>query len=162
MFNAGVVSVSVSLGLQSVGCVLLFLHKGTRIMHQALCSIVIVGLIVSVSTFLSGPTHLQSLCFNIPSQVSIKAVTSPGGQRCCSQNDSNPKKIMAAFALMICIGWLLVSSMLGQIACLVANHWLLAASVQLEGMTLRLIYYIWHISSVAFLCLATFDCMVIL
>jgi hypothetical protein len=28
-----------------------------------------------------------------------------------------------------CAGWLLISSLLGQISCLVANHWLLAASV---------------------------------
>lgn len=108
IFDAGVICISVSLGVQALSAVLLFLRKGTRLIHQALCAVVVVGLITSVSTFLSGPTRLQSLCFDISSEVSVKAVVSPGG-------------------------WLLVASMLGQIFCLVANHFLLAASVQPAG-----------------------------
>jgi hypothetical protein len=79
-FEAGVFSVSISLGLQLVSALLLFFHKGSRLAHQVLCTVVIVGLITSASTILSGPTRLQSLCFNVPSGVSVKATMTPGGQ----------------------------------------------------------------------------------
>jgi hypothetical protein len=90
IFDAGVVSISASLVVQALSAVLLYLRKGTRLVHQALCAVVVVGLITSVSTFLSGPTRLQSLCFNIPSGVSVKAVVSPGGVMLPSKSFQNP------------------------------------------------------------------------
>jgi hypothetical protein len=90
IFDAGVICISVSLGVQALSAVLLFLRKGTRLIHQALCAVVVVGLITSVSTFLSGPTRLQSLCFDISSEVSVKAVVSPGGATLPSKSFQNP------------------------------------------------------------------------
>jgi hypothetical protein len=90
IFDAGVICISASLGVQAVSAVLLYLRKGTRLIHQALCAVVVVGLITSVSTFLSGPTRLQSLCFDIPSEISVKAVVSPGGVMLPSKSFQNP------------------------------------------------------------------------
>jgi hypothetical protein len=74
------VSTSASLGLQALLMVLLCLRLGTRLLHQIACCMVIIGLVTSVSTILSFPTHLLSLCFNVPSEVSVKAVIAPGGR----------------------------------------------------------------------------------
>jgi hypothetical protein len=130
---AGLISTSVSLGLQALLAVLLCLRLGTRLQHQIACSAVIIGLIVSVSTILPLPPHLQSMCFNIPStpDVTVKAALSPGSQRPPCLSQVSPARCVTPAA-----GWLLVASLLAQIFCLVVNHPLLAASVQPAGTTL--------------------------
>jgi hypothetical protein len=78
--EAGVVSTSLSLVLQALLLVLLYMRLGTRLLHQIACCAVIIALITSVSTILSAPAHLMSLCFDVPSEVSVKAVVAPGGR----------------------------------------------------------------------------------
>jgi hypothetical protein len=72
IIDAGVASVSLSLGLQAMLVILLYFGKGNRLLHQVLCCVVIVALIVAISTILSVTPCLQSLCFDIPSQISVK------------------------------------------------------------------------------------------
>lgn len=79
IIDAGVASVCLSLGLQAMLIILLYFGRGNRLLHQVLCCVVIVALIVAISTIVSVTPRLQSLCFNIPSEVSVKTTLSPGG-----------------------------------------------------------------------------------
>jgi hypothetical protein len=129
IIDAGVASVSLSLGLQAMLVILLYFGKGNRLLHQVLCCVVIVALIVAISAILSATPRLQSLCFNIPSEISVKSTLMPGGH-------APLQTLSPAFIrLTSCVGWLLVAALLGQLSCLAANHRLLAASVQPVGKT---------------------------
>ena len=81
MLDVGAGATGAALVLQTAATVALMLRKGNRLLHQALCIVIIAALVAAVSTILSAPGRLQTLCpFVTPSDLSLSSVVvQPGG-----------------------------------------------------------------------------------
>jgi len=82
MLDVGEGATGIAIVLQTVAAIALIMRRGNRLMHQLICVVTIVALITSVSTIITAPGRLQSLCISplLPSEVSLASVAvQPGG-----------------------------------------------------------------------------------